>query len=328
MTQDDTAYAIGGAVQPVSSLAKRVVERRLAKVARLLPRAAKHPERNVEYVHDLRVAARRATVALQMFAPCLPGPERERMTAQLRRIRRSAGPARDLDVIEERLSRIAVAGGATPQLAVVIDRIRRKRHRAQKPLRRAHKRARKQGFRVQASSISQQVRWRGEAPEPDVREWAGAALRPLLDRFAARSSADLTDKRALHRMRIAEKRVRYSLDALREAAVPPVDRVSPVLEELQERLGEINDHDAARALLLRWRSGSKDDSLREIFGYLAAFEQWSGSYAHDQFLAWWTPSRRLDLLEKVSELLGDLGHPGHVAAFPYPDMALAFIDAH
>ena len=328
MTQDDAAYALLEEPQPVSSLAKRVVERRLAKVARLLPRAAKHPERSVEYVHDLRVAARRATAALQMFAPCLPSPEREWMIAQLRRIRRSAGPARDIDVIEERLSRIAAAGGATVQLAAVIDRIRTKRYRVQKPLRRAFKRSRKQRLWAQASSMSRQVKWRGEGPERDVREWAGAALRPLLDRFVARSSAGLTDKKALHKMRIAEKRVRYSLEALREAAVPPVDRVSPILEELQERLGEINDHDAARALLLGWRDGSEDDGMRELFAYIAAFEQWSGSYAHDQFLAWWTPSRRIDLFEKVSELLGELGHPGHAASFPYPDMALPFIDPH
>ena len=326
MTQDDVADTTREAAQPVSSLAKRVVKRRLAKVVRLLPRAAKHPERNAEYVHDLRVAARRATAALQMFAPCLPRSEREGMTAQLRRIRRSSGPARDFDVIEERLSRIASAGGATPQLAAVIDRIRKKRHRAQKPLLKAYRRSRRQRFRAHASSLSEQVKWRVERPEPDVREWAGAALRPLLDRFVGRSSAGLTDMKALHRMRIAEKRVRYSLETLREAAAPPVDRVSPILEELQERLGVINDHDAARALLLRWRNGSRDENVRGIFTYLAAFEQWSGSYAHDQFLAWWTPDRRLDLHTKLNELLGELGHLDPVAAFPYHDMPLALMD--
>lgn len=326
MIQQDMADPIGEAAQPVSSLAKLVVERRLAKVVRLLPRAAKHPERNVEYVHDLRVAARRATAALEMFAPCVPRLERDTMTAQLRRIRRSGGPARDLDVIEERLSRIAAAGGVTPQISAVMDRIRRKRRRAQKPLLKAHRRARKQGFRAQASSLSEQVKWRGEGQEPDVRGWAGAALRPLLDRFVARSSAGLTDMKALHRMRIAEKQVRYSLEALRKAAAPPVDRVSPILKELQERLGEINDHDAARALLLHWRNGSKDESMRDIFAYLAAFEQWSGSYAQDQFLAWWTPGRRLDLHARLNELLGELGHPGPTASFPYREMPLALMD--
>ena len=56
MTEDDARLATREESQPVSSLAKRVIERRLAKVVRLLPRAAKHPERDVEYVHDLRVA--------------------------------------------------------------------------------------------------------------------------------------------------------------------------------------------------------------------------------------------------------------------------------
>ncbi len=321
MTRDDAA------AQPVSSLAGRVVERRLAKVVRLLPRAAKRPERSVDYVHDLRVAARRAAAALRMFAPCLPDAEREWMASRLRRIRKSAGPARDLDVIEERLSRIAAAGGATPQLAAVIDRVRDKRRRAQKPLLKAYGKARKRRFRARAGDLAQRIEWRGEGPEPDVREWAGAALRPMLDKFVARSSAGLTDLDALHAMRIAEKRVRYSLEALREAADPPVDRVSPILEELQERLGEINDHDAARALMLGWRNGARDDGMRELFAYLAAFEQWSGSYAHDQFLAWWTPRRRLDMHERLNELLGELGRPRPGAAVPYRDMPLALIDS-
>ena len=108
--------------------------------------------------------------------------------------------------------------------------------------------------------------------------------------------------------------------------LPPWTGVSPILEELQERLGEINDHDAARALLLRWRNGSKDESMREIFAYLAAFEQWSGSYAHDQFLAWWTLGRRLDLHTRLNELLGELGHPGPESAFPYHEMPVALMD--
>ena len=58
--------------QPVSVLAARAVDRRLKRVAKLLPRAAKHPERDVAYVHDLRVASRRAAATIRLFDPWLP----------------------------------------------------------------------------------------------------------------------------------------------------------------------------------------------------------------------------------------------------------------
>ena len=300
--------------EPVSELARRIIGQRLSRVARLLPRAANQPEKDIEYVHDLRVGARRATAALQMFAPCLPPPTYKEMTSVLRRVRRAAGPARDLDVIGERLSRLAVAGGTTPRLAIAIDRIRRRRQRAQAPLVKAYKRALKRSFKSKARDLPALVQWNGDGPEPDLRGWAGSALHPVLDRFVARSSVDLTDTKALHRMRIAEKGVRYSLEVLGEPLGQPVDRVAPILHELQQRLGEINDHDTARTLLLRWRDRSKGAGLREMFAYLAAFEKWGGSYAHDQFLEWWTPGRRSDLHEGLNAVLRATGHPEPLAA--------------
>ena len=301
-------------LQPVSRLAKHTIDGRLRRVARLMPLAANKPEKNVEYVHDLRVGIRRAAAALRMFAPYLPQSAYSQMALQLKRLRRAAGPARELDVIEERLSRLAVAGGTTPQLAEAIDRIRKRRQRAQRPLFKAYKKAWKQGFRHQARGLSGRVRWQGDGPEPELGAWAGIALRPVLNRFVARSSVDLTDTTALHGMRIAEKQVRYSLEVLGEVLGGPVERVAPILRELQERLGEINDHDAARTLLLRWRDRSKGSGLREVFAYLAAFEKWSGVCAHDQFLEWWTPGRRFDLHERLNAVLEESGDPDPLAA--------------
>ena len=293
--------------QPVSWLAKRTVERRLERVVRLFPKAAKHPERDVEYVHGLRVAIRRATAALQMFSSCLPRSQYAEVRSQLRRIRRAAGPARDLDVLEERLSRLAIAGGTTAQLGAAIDLVRRRRKKAGKPLLKVYKRARERDFKCLVRSLSKQVAWRGDGQEPALIDWAGAELSPSINRFLARSSSNLTGPKALHRMRIAEKRMRYSLEVLGGAVSSPVDQVASVLRELQERLGEISDHEAARVLLLRWRDRSRDDGLREVFSHLAAFEKWHGSYVHDDFLKWWTPSRRLDLCGQLEAIFGELG---------------------
>ena len=308
MIDDGHAMADDPLRQPVSWLAKRTVDRRLRRVVRLFPKAAKHPERDVEYVHDLRVAVRRATAALQMFSACLPRSRNSDVKSQLRRIRRAAGPARDLDVLEERLSRLAAAGGATVQLAAALDQVRRSRRKAGKTLLDAYRRARRRGYKDRVRDLSTRVAWRGEGPEPLLMDWAGAELRPSIERFVARSSSNLTDPKALHRMRIAEKRMRYSLELL-GGAVTSADEIAPVLRELQERLGQISDHDTARGLLLRWRDGSRDEGLREVFSHLAAFEKWQGSYVHDEFLKWWTPALRLDLCWQLETVLGELGDP-------------------
>ena len=293
--------------EPVSWLAKRTVERRLERVVSLFPKAAKHPERDVEYVHGLRVAIRRATAALQMFSSCLPRPESAEVRSQIRRIRRAAGPARDLDVLEERLSRLAAAGGTTIQLGAAIDQVRRSRKKAGKPLLKIYRKARKSDFKGLVRGLSNRAAWREDGPEPVLIDWAGIKLRPAIDGFVSRSSSNLTDPIALHRMRIAEKRMRYSLEVLGRSGSSSVDQVAPILRELQERLGEISDHEAARVLLLRWRGRSRDDGLREVFSHLAAFEKWQGSYVHDEFLKWWTPSRRLELRGHLEAIRGEFG---------------------
>ncbi len=313
---DDTGtenFEDGDMLQPVSRLAKRTLDHRLGRVSRLLPRAAKRPDR-VEHVHELRVEARRAASVLGMFAPFLPRAAGKRMVSRLKRIRRNAGPARDLDVIEQRMSRLAGSWGMTPQLAGAIDSVRRRRTKAQKPLTKAAKRARRRDFRRQIRDLTGSVRWRGAGAEPEMSVWAAAAIRPVLDRFVARSSVDLTDAKSVHQLRIAAKQVRYSLEVIGGAVGPSGDNARPVLRELHRRLGEVNDRSEAHALMVHWREISESAGLREVFSQLAAFERWSGSYAHDQFLAWWTPGRRLDLHQRLNAVLEEIGETDPLAS--------------
>ena len=48
-----------------------------------------------ERIHKLRVSVRRATAALDAFAPCLPKREHKHARRVLRTVRRTAGAARD-----------------------------------------------------------------------------------------------------------------------------------------------------------------------------------------------------------------------------------------
>ena len=59
---------------------------------------------DVEHVHRLRVATRRASAALKLYRDCVGDKPARWMKKWLRKIRRAAGDARDLDVLADRLA--------------------------------------------------------------------------------------------------------------------------------------------------------------------------------------------------------------------------------
>ena len=86
---------IGGltADTPLTDAAQRVLVTRLGTVGQVLPRAVQEADRDPEYVHQLRVATRRADAALRIFAHCLPRKVYKRARQRLRRLRQAAGAA-------------------------------------------------------------------------------------------------------------------------------------------------------------------------------------------------------------------------------------------
>src|SRR5450755_1491967 len=87
-----------------SDVAGRTLRFRLAAVQHYLPLAGEKPDEDIEYVHELRVATRRTTAALRLYADMLPRRRTARMETRLKQIRRAAGDARDYDVLVQRLS--------------------------------------------------------------------------------------------------------------------------------------------------------------------------------------------------------------------------------
>ena len=55
--------------QPVSRVARRELARRMKRVGKYLQLAATGPEKDIEHVHQLRVATRRAMAAMDGFEP-------------------------------------------------------------------------------------------------------------------------------------------------------------------------------------------------------------------------------------------------------------------
>ena len=88
-------------------------------------------DRDVEAVHDMRVASRRLRVALSNFMVCCEPDERRRMRALLGKLADALGSVRDLDVLVAALKRsqTSIAPDEQKYMAALIRRLRARRLR-------------------------------------------------------------------------------------------------------------------------------------------------------------------------------------------------------
>jgi hypothetical protein len=81
------------------------------------------------------------------------------------------------------------------------------------------------------------------------------------------------------------------------AAFDPVFRreLYPVVEELQMKLGHVNDHANNRDRCLTWLDESTDESQRLVLSKVIALETAALQASMREFRIWWTPDRAADL---------------------------------
>lgn len=267
---------------PVELAAIRSLEVRLAGVCHFLLCAASEGLEEPEHVHQLRVCSRRALAAVELYSAILPRRYVKWFEKCLRRIRRAAGKARDLDVIAHRHAQDR--GSAARRF---LERIQRRRRKVQQPIIALGETCR--DFKQQSNRLLAKI----ESPKNnacDFAAWAMAKLKPLARQFFKRQPADPRDLVALHRFRICAKELRYGMELL-APAFPAEFRVElyATIERLQDLLGSINDHAVAITRLERWtrksRGGKKSHLVqvleREKFGLQMAIKRFETSWTSD-----------------------------------------------
>lgn len=292
---------------PITDVAVHALDNRLAAVLHYLPLAAKKPDEDIEYVHQLRVATRRAAAALRIFAPMASKRRTAEIKKALRHARRAAGAARDLDVLVMRLK----AEENCPRTVRFVAKLRKK---AQKPLRRAHKKLKRRGFKRQTRKLVRSVRWRDDQAEPSYVDFARAALRPSVDKFLAAAAEDLSNTESLHAMRIAGKRLRYDME-LYAAAFDHSFRTDlyVVFKEVQDKLGAINDHATAAVLFDQWREAVHNAALTAELDGLIEREWLQIKDGVAQFCQSWTPERAGELRQSFQRFIAPQATNGEAA---------------
>ena len=295
MARNDKWIEANSREELIGQVAERALEARIRTVCRWMPEAARHGLEQIESVHQLRVSTRRAMVAAELFAPLLPKKRTRWLRKQLKRIRKTAGPARDLDVMTKRLvNDDESAARQDAALAALLDRIAEARDEAQRPIVKLRRKLRKSQFTKRAKKLLGKVRWRKcDANEPTFHAAAQDGIRSLAAELFT-TEVDLHSIEVMHEMRIVAKRLRYAMEVYRDAFGQTFrQELYPLVEELQEKLGAVNDHATARAQYADWLVESDDDQ-RHLLERLIEQETSALESAIGALRQWWTPQRSAD----------------------------------
>lgn len=294
------------AEDPLTKAAETALSTRLDYVAFHLYRAASSADEHPEFVHQLRVSSRRAAAALAAFRLCWPPRRARKMRRRLRRIRRAAGAARDIDVLLLRFVRSDMGLGEGERRSVVRF-LAQQRQDAQRPLWDLAKKLPSKRFAKKIVQLTTRTRWRGDGAEPTVYQAGQQHMRDVTGQFcdASRELTTDTSIEALHQLRITAKRLRYTIELFACVADGRLRRdVYPLVEELQDKLGAMNDHATAERHFRQSSREAGSSALQGCFKRLADLELQRVEESADAFRRWWNESRLMQI------------HNGALEAFP------------
>ncbi|MHB1525389.1 MAG: CYTH and CHAD domain-containing protein [Candidatus Dormibacteria bacterium] len=210
---------------------------------------------DTEFLHDLRVAVRRARSALKLVGDALPARDVAGLAVELKWMGDLTTPTRDLDVYLLNLDKIAGTDAGSEDLEPFCDLLQRRRQLAQRAL--------VAGLRSRRWSRARQ-RWEAlaEASPPAADAPAAGAIPILvvaLDRIARayRRAVKLgalitpaSPATELHALRKRCKELRYLLEFFSSLLDPPAYRaVLDQLKALQDCLGEFQDSQVERTAI-------------------------------------------------------------------------------
>ncbi len=226
--------------------ARRMVPIRLKAVELLMPLALDQPEVDIENVHQLRVATRRAEAALRIFGGFFAARRVRKIQKQLKKIRRAASLARECDVfsgmISTRLKTTDPEG--RPALKALRRWTKHQRRRSQKRIQRAVTTDAIQKLRERRERLLERMAEPASDETPQTfAKLAREAISDLVGEVERAKSRNLARIKNLHRLRIKSKRLRYALEIFRPCLGQQHHHEIDRMKSIQDRLGEINDVD-------------------------------------------------------------------------------------
>jgi CHAD domain-containing protein len=236
--------------------------------------------KNIEDIHDIRVASRRIRTCLTIFEEYFPPKKFKTWSKEIKGITNAYGAVRDLDVQIELLDRI-YAKVSDPKIRSGLRRVR---------LRLKQQRGKRQ---EETTNITQVVI---ESPTlAELKDWCEKNINsaapvdqqtPALYQLGYKNIQHHLDEflffevfvfdparvKELHQMRIAAKRLRYSLEVFSELFTHKSDFALDIARQSQEYLGQIHDADVWISFLPDFME-REQNKIRSFYGYGGPFSR-------------------------------------------------------
>lgn len=257
----------------------RELDRRLEEVApRVLAR-----ESDEDAVHDLRVALRRTRTVLEIGRDVLGPFHADEVRRALRDVQRATGDLRDEEVLLALLGSLGVEGADVT--AWLEGRRRRERSLRRALVQLLRSGALDTGRGLLAALLAFRIK---PSRDKRVHKYARRAVERARREVTRRRAAGPDDPEGLHRLRIAYKRLRYTIETFAEVLPEDVAAQAQHAARTQSRLGDLHDVDVAIACVRRARAlthESRADLLaalaRERAVRVAAYVRLAGDGGHD-----------------------------------------------
>lgn len=267
--------------------ATQTLTERLGAVHQHLPavRAGKDPKG----IHQMRVASRRLRAALRAFDEVLPDKPGRRWRQESRRLTRALGAARDLDVQIEWVDG-AIAATPSTKLCTGMRRLRLRlcqdRQRRQPKLIRAMDRlAESDLLRGMPEELHRMTVDAGRAGgriddpaiQPTAREQIERALEEMLAYDSIAAQPHLTEP--LHQLRIAAKRLRYTMEVFQPLYAGGLDKPLKSVRKIQAALGDLHDMDVWIEWLPEFLEAERQRT-QAFYGNLRGFKRVAAGIDH------------------------------------------------
>jgi CHAD domain-containing protein len=230
--------------------------------------------------------------AWRLFPAWLAQKRTKRVHKWLQKIRRAAGDARDLDVLKERVER-ELGSDASPVIAYIETQRRKMQPKIVRVADRARCRARlARDVKRLISGIKSCCNKRACDECAPFQKWAQRRLKVVSESFFQDTPNRDSSPAALHQYRIRSKALRYALELLAPVLGGDLREVHyPIIEDIQDRLGKINDHATAAERFERWAAAEKSADIHRDFIALAESERQRIANETREFYDWWTSDR-------------------------------------
>ena len=256
---------------------------------------------DIEYIHRMRVASRRLRSAITLFEECLPRKKLPDWQKQVRRITRALGAARDTDVQIDLLDQV-LRYLQEPSADEVDEDVRRYPPGIERLRLRLRQRREKLQVDVsgaldawEASQVTEEMGQtlrqqlvqarlsQVEPASPRVYQQAYLVTSLRLEEMLAYDACVYHPEQIedLHAMRIAAKRLRYTMEVFAPLYDDGLKQPLQTVREVQDVLGDIHDCDVWVQVLPQFMAKERARTLK-YFGHARSFGRLKAGLAYLQ----------------------------------------------